>query len=262
MLEVSTFSRGELQVYPTEAGNGHRTGLSVTTAGQTGVLADLYDAHGGLLAAGTSVLDLRNEPAGTYYLRVYNPAGAGTAALPFMLTITAPTAGNVQPVPERSTLDGGDGNDILVAGTVPYSLDRLYGDGGTNHYVGEGVEIKDAPSLNNPLVMGPATEYVFDLQPFQFADQVVTFADPALALSVAQGVGPARHPGGGRATARRPPHPGQRACRADAALRRRARDQHPQRAAVRDEPEPARPEQQCAQLRCRREFPEFADQPA
>jgi probable HAF family extracellular repeat protein/ELWxxDGT repeat protein len=189
VLEVSTASRGELQVYPTEAGNGHRTGLSVTTAAQTGVLADLYDAHGGLLAGGQSILDLRNEPAGTYYLRVYNPAGPGTAALPFTLTINAPTPGNAQPVPERSVLDGGDGNDILVAGTASYSLDRLYGDGGANQYVGEGVEIKDASSLGNPLVMGQALEHVFNIQPFQFADQVVKFTDPALALALAGALG-------------------------------------------------------------------------
>ena len=188
VLIVRTTSPEELQVYPAEAGNGHQTGLTVTAAAQNGVLANLYDSQGGLLASGQSILDLRNEQAGTYYLQIYNPAGPGTAALPFMLTINAPTAGHVQAVPERSVLNGGDGNDVLVAdmNQADYPLDQLYGGGGTNQFVGEGVEIKDSPSLGNPLVMNPPEERIFNVQPFKFADQVVAFADPALALSVAE----------------------------------------------------------------------------
>jgi len=62
-----------------------QTGLSVTTAVKTGVAADLYDSAGNLLAARDGILDLRTLPAGTYYIRVYNPAAAQTGLLAFRL---------------------------------------------------------------------------------------------------------------------------------------------------------------------------------
>jgi hypothetical protein len=47
--------------------------LTVYTAARGGVVVDVYDAAGGRLAAGVPVADMRDFPAGDYYVRVYDP---------------------------------------------------------------------------------------------------------------------------------------------------------------------------------------------
>ena len=52
------------------------TGLRVETAARTGVVADLYTYEGRLLVQGQSIVDLSRFPAGTYFLKVYDPNNA------------------------------------------------------------------------------------------------------------------------------------------------------------------------------------------
>ena len=92
----------------------HASGLQIVTRESTGVAADLYDAQGGLLARQQSILDLRALDAGTFFLRVYNPAAtAQTAPLSFTFEATPPIPGFSQPAPDR-TYPGPDGDDIII----------------------------------------------------------------------------------------------------------------------------------------------------
>ena len=91
-LQFTTTSSDLLSVFVPDA--AHQSGLNVTTAREEGVLGDLYDSAGSLLARGKSILDLRALDAGTYYLRVYNPfAASQTAPLPFTLEASVPFPG-------------------------------------------------------------------------------------------------------------------------------------------------------------------------
>jgi probable HAF family extracellular repeat protein len=191
MLAVRTTSQaGVLQIFPTDAGNGHQTGLVVTTSAVAGVRADLYDGQGGLLAKDVSAADLRNELAGTYYLHVYNPTGLDTAPVAFTLTINAPQAGYSQAFPVRAELFGGNGNNTLVASTAPYSIDRLYGGSGVNDFIGESVEVKNA-TANDQVV--PPSEHIFNETPLYatdgYPDHVETFANQSVAVAVAEALG-------------------------------------------------------------------------
>src|SRR5207247_2644732 len=70
-----------------------QTGLVVTAARQHGVLGDLIDPAGNVLARGLSVISLRPFKAGNYLLRVYDPFGAAPQAIPFSIEMSVPAAG-------------------------------------------------------------------------------------------------------------------------------------------------------------------------
>ncbi|HEX2474911.1 MAG TPA: SdrD B-like domain-containing protein, partial [Lacipirellulaceae bacterium] len=114
--------------------------LDVSEAEQTGVLADLHDATGALLASGKDLIDMQMLPAGTYFLRAYNPQGAQPDALPFKISFDAPQAGAFHPQTDHDTLRGGDSNDVLIGNR---QLDRLFGEGGVDSFVAETVEVRD-----------------------------------------------------------------------------------------------------------------------
>ncbi len=121
---------------------------------QAGVLADLRDENGALLAAGRSLFDLQLLQAGTFYLRVYNPQGPQPSALPFTAAIVAPGAGDSHPVFDRDILHGSDGDDQLVGNA---ELDRLFGEGGHDSFTAEIVEVRDAEvgeTVNTNLPIG------------------------------------------------------------------------------------------------------------
>ena len=127
-----------------------------------GVLFDVYEDLGdgkmGLITAGRSLVDLRHFDAGTYFLRVYNPAAAPQERdLPFTLEFAAPAEGETRPTygePDRDVIHGGDGNDVLMGNE---DVDRLFGDSGLDTFVTDVI----VPASGSQI---PGTE-VRDLQP-------------------------------------------------------------------------------------------------
>ncbi|NOS68464.1 MAG: hypothetical protein HOP33_00850, partial [Verrucomicrobia bacterium] len=117
------------------------TGLSVSLAAVQGVVADVFDNEGRRLAEGQTIIDTRAFAAGTYFLRIYNPAGAQqSGALPYSIEVTAPKAGVYHSLSDHDEIHGGDGSDILIGNQ---HLDRLFGEGGDDDFIGEDVEARD-----------------------------------------------------------------------------------------------------------------------
>ena len=68
--------------------------LSIQTA-VSGLVMDVYDGNGVKIDTGLPVVDMRHMPAGTYYLRLYNPAPSlQTAAMAYTITISPPENGD------------------------------------------------------------------------------------------------------------------------------------------------------------------------
>ncbi|MFM9067318.1 MAG: hypothetical protein ACKOUR_08330, partial [Planctomycetota bacterium] len=81
------------------------TRLEITTAEQTGVRGDLLDSEGHLLAEGKTILDLRRYPAGTFYLRVFNPR-ADLDAQPLVSATDSRSGQLLNPTQVRAVGDG------------------------------------------------------------------------------------------------------------------------------------------------------------
>ena len=73
-LTVRLQSDSPITLQRARAADDTATGLVVETAERTGVVADLYTADGHLLVEGKSIVDLSLFPAGTYFLKVYDPS--------------------------------------------------------------------------------------------------------------------------------------------------------------------------------------------
>ena len=165
------------------ASHGGRTGLEAAVAGQDGVLVDVYDAAGGRLAQGRSIVDLRAFDAGTYYLRVYDPAGPAEVAIPFALEINPPEAGATHTASDRDELHGGDGDDLIIGGR---HLDRIFGDSGDDAFIAECVEVLDLDDGERRLDV-PAYDHS-SIQP-RCGDPVIDVPDPYLAARLAEQLG-------------------------------------------------------------------------
>ncbi|HEY4632638.1 MAG TPA: ELWxxDGT repeat protein, partial [Candidatus Limnocylindrales bacterium] len=170
------------------------TGLAVVTREATGVVADLYDAQGTLLAAGQSLLDLRTLDAGTFFLKIYAPAPGQVATLAqggplaFTLAATPPIPGASHPASDQDVIHGGDGDDLLIGN--PH-LDRLHGERGTDAFVAEAFEVNDleAGEFRGAVAAGEDTATSQrDLHPL---DPVVDgyIHDERLQVAVARAVG-------------------------------------------------------------------------
>ncbi|XZE17820.1 SdrD B-like domain-containing protein [Pirellulaceae bacterium SH449] len=118
---------------------GLGTGLRVERS--RGVGGTLLDGEGRLIADSFSVLDLRNRPAGTYYLKVSQPEHSETPTfVPFSIFIDPPSLGASHPLTDNDLLRGGDGDDYLVGGA---GRDRMFGESGRDIFVGDSFEPVD-----------------------------------------------------------------------------------------------------------------------
>ncbi|PYX69808.1 MAG: hypothetical protein DMG78_20985, partial [Acidobacteria bacterium] len=116
------------------------TGLNITTVARQGAVADVFDSEGRRLAEGRSIIDMRSFDAGTYFVRVYNPAGIQPSPMSFSLAITAPKPGAFHALSDHDLIHGSDGNDIVIGND---HLDRLFGDRGNDAFIAEDVEVRD-----------------------------------------------------------------------------------------------------------------------
>ena len=121
------------------------------TARRDGVVADVLDVQGRLLASDQSIVDLRTYPAGEYLVRVYDPfatpgnrlysaAYSRSAPLNYLLEIEAPKLGDADAPSDRDAIYGGDGDDAVSGNNY---LDRLFGERGNDTFVGEFLEVRD-----------------------------------------------------------------------------------------------------------------------
>lgn len=161
-------------------GGNFRPGL-VTFPQTDGLLADLHDAHGALLAQGQALFDMQHLTADSYYLRVYHPLFAPASPQPLSLSFVAPAIGHTHPLSDHDKIHGADGNDLVVGND---ELDRLFGDGGVDLFIAETIELRDHTA--GEIVFAPELgQFVHDA-PFEPLDPVVHFADANLEAAVAQ----------------------------------------------------------------------------
>ncbi|TWT82470.1 PKD domain protein [Planctomycetes bacterium CA13] len=119
------------------------TGLEIRRSG--GVSGQLLDDSGRLIADNFVGYDMRNLPAGTYYLGVSRGDQTPTnEVVPVTVSIDAPAQGNAHVLDDNDTIRGGDGDDVVVGGD---GRDQLVGDSGRDTFVGESFEVRDAATL-------------------------------------------------------------------------------------------------------------------
>jgi Ca2+-binding RTX toxin-like protein/Leucine-rich repeat (LRR) protein len=161
-------------------GGGPFPALNINTLQHPGVLADLYDASGILLAKSQSIIDLRGFGAGTFFLRVFNPFAPANQAMPFTIAISPPIAGSAHAQSDRDQIHGGDGNDTIAGNG---NLDELFGDAGTDYFVADSVELHDQQPGEVAPTLPPASEA--SNIPLAVADPQITIADPGLRGAIA-----------------------------------------------------------------------------
>lgn len=162
--------------------------LRVQSVG-TQFVAELLRADGSLVQSGRSIVSLRNVPAGVYFLRVHTPDGTPvTVEQEFRIMIDAPVRGashETSTVPDRDTLRGQDGDDLLVGNP---DIDHLIGGSGADSFVGELIEIHDFSigdrSSESPIVEEISLETI---QPPQIS--AITFQDADLGQAIADELG-------------------------------------------------------------------------
>ena len=176
-------------------GVGSTSKFDFRTARRDGVVADVLDVQGRLLASEQTIVDLRNFPAGEYLIRVYDPfatvgnrlfssAYSRTQPLQYVLEIEAPKLGDADAPSDRDAIYGGDGDDAVSGNSY---LDRLFGERGNDTFVGEILEVRDLRGYtsSSPEVdpTPPAVSEVSNLvaRPEDF---VVEFNDDRLAARV------------------------------------------------------------------------------
>ncbi len=176
-------------------GLGSTSKFDFRTARRDGVVADVLDVQGRLLAEEQTIVDLRNFPAGEYLIRVYDPfatvgnrlyspAYSRSQPLQYVLEIEAPKLGDADAPSDRDAIYGGDGDDFISGNNY---LDRLFGERGNDTFVGEILEVRDLRgyTTSSPEVdpTPPAVSEVSNLvaRPEDF---VVEFNDDRLAARV------------------------------------------------------------------------------
>ena len=135
-------------VHINRASSGGQTELSVTTRQDDGVLADLLNSDAGLLQSGRALIDMQPLPAGTYYLRVFNPFS--TDQTDFTVSFMPPGAGKTHGESDRDDARGGEGDDFLFGNE---DLDALSGEGGDDTFTGELIEFRDATTNETTTVL-------------------------------------------------------------------------------------------------------------
>jgi Ca2+-binding RTX toxin-like protein len=162
---------------------GSHTALLVSTARQQGVVGDLYDAAGHLLAHGLSAISLRAFKAGKYFLRVYDPFGPAPQAIPFTIEMNVPTAGDHHSDSNHDQVAGGDGDDTVSGND---GFDRLNGQSGSDYLVGDPAENLDLQPGEGSQASASGEE---SNKKFNVADPVVTIPDAALRAVIADALG-------------------------------------------------------------------------
>ncbi|QDV47224.1 Bifunctional hemolysin/adenylate cyclase precursor [Stieleria neptunia] len=160
---------------------------SETDQQQSPITASILDLDGNAYSQNKTITDLRNLPAGTYYLRVERPGSFSSITnIEFEIEFDAPDFGYAYPATDRDRIDGGSGRDLLIGGQ---GLDVLFGDEGRDRFQAEVVEMFDldqelgesfVPDTNpsNDVIVGP------DVIVFQEGT-----VDPMLKLAVARALG-------------------------------------------------------------------------
>ena len=118
------------------------------------VRLDLLDDLGRLIAMDQTLADLRNQKAGTFFLRVYrDPASLNVDAASFAIEINAPRLGQSHQDTDQDRLIGGAGDDWISGGD---DLDVIVGSEGADDFVGaHALEVVDRQRF------GSATEDTF-----------------------------------------------------------------------------------------------------
>src|ERR1041385_1778634 len=169
------------------AGQQGGTRLEVTPRASNSVLGDLISQNGVVIGRGKSTIDLRALPAGTYYLRVYNPAaGTQTQQIPFSVSISAPIQGWTHAATDNDTIYGGDGDDLLMGNE---GLDSIFGNSGRDRFIAEDIEVRDREA-NESLIAPPDTENRSDYKlPSPNPVIMSLISDPQLLVGLIQGLG-------------------------------------------------------------------------
>ncbi len=161
------------------------TGLELLSNAQ-GVVGDLVDVQGRVLASHQVAFDLRDVEAGTYFLKVTNPRhDAQSEPLPFTIEIDAPVMGLSHPATDRDFIQGGDGDDRIVGGP---GLDRLFGESGSDDFRAVTTEVRDLAEAAGESVETPGSS---DTNERPLAVEVLKpdETDPALRAAVARALG-------------------------------------------------------------------------
>ena len=163
-----------------------QTGLQVT-ASVPGLVADLLAADGTVIDTGKSTIDIRNIESGTYYLRVYNPAGTADGDVPFQLEISSPKRGYSHPTTDSDNIFGGDGDDLLVGNQ---GLDRMWGDSGRDDFIGETLELRDFDKPAGEKLMPSLSSERSNIPPEgPPVDAGIAIPDEALRVAIAEALG-------------------------------------------------------------------------
>ena len=140
---IATFDIPEGTGTIAEVDTGRGQGLEIRRSG--GVVGQLLDEEGHLIADDFVGLDLRNLQAGTYYVGVSR--GEQTSLdedISLSILIDAPGQGDAHALEDNDLIRGGDGDDVVVGGD---GRDALFGDSGRDTFVGEFFEPRDAGPL-------------------------------------------------------------------------------------------------------------------
>ncbi len=152
----------------------------------SGLVADLISSGGNVLFASQAAIDLRSIPAGSYFLRIATDDGQPVAATrEFQVEIAAPNAGQSFPISDRDVLRGGDGDDLLVGNE---DFDYLFGESGTDAFIGENVEIHDY-AVGDLVALDPPNGEQTSQAIFSAVDPVVEIPDSALRGAILRALG-------------------------------------------------------------------------
>lgn len=146
-----------------------------------------------------SIVDLRNLPAGEYFLRVYDPFVdvenrlfeanySREKAIEYRVKIEAPKIGEADPVTDVDTIFGEAGDDIIIGNS---GADRIFGGFGADYFVAEKSEIRDL-NRNNAGFLKTLTEVVTRPRTSESFHQSLPVEDPILHDSYFEDLGPSR----------------------------------------------------------------------
>jgi Ca2+-binding RTX toxin-like protein len=185
--------------------------LQVVTSQRPGVVAQVFDAAGRQLATNLAIVDLRDYPAGDYFVRVYDPFQDGggrnytrSGTVPFRVQIEAPKVGEADAPTDRDEIRGGDGNDNLSGGNA---VDRLFGGPGNDTFNAISIEAQDIYTDGADGLTAPPTTEVETLANGIFSQDTIAFAVTStspLALALGTQLGLVVTPAGGTAQLLRP----------------------------------------------------------
>ncbi|QDV66071.1 Bifunctional hemolysin/adenylate cyclase precursor [Crateriforma conspicua] len=135
IVVTMTVTEGEAQIQSP----GPDDGLFLTRS--SGVEGRLIDGEGRLIADDFSQFDMRNLPAGEYFIGVSRPSGQTDGSIAYDLQVDAPLLADGHDTGPNDRVDGGDGDDVVIGGP---GKDRVFGGSGRDTLVAEVFERRDA----------------------------------------------------------------------------------------------------------------------